>query len=216
LADIHDIKSLGALENLKLNSVKDVEVDRSQSLYALLNYALLRQAKNWHFFYHSNSGEIQDSRDAETTSHFFGWYQRDFFSHPKNPVLTFTVGMNVSNEKDEKSLGERFFYGVDYFNGQLKESYKPSAKIIIEPSSSGSKIEFDHNLLKISLGEDLVVSGYTSFGETRLVFLPLTKVDSTNYLMRGEAKTEFFKNFFKDLDVTVFPKLDMNEGIIVL
>jgi AmmeMemoRadiSam system protein B len=216
LADIHDIESLEALEKLEIKSKGSIEVDSPQSLYILVNYARLKKARAWRLFYHSNSGRIEESRDAETTSHFFGWYQKGFKAQTKRSALTFLVGTELDREKDNRSLGERFFYGIDYFNGQLGEKYQPSGKVVIEPTISDSKIELDGDVLKIFLGGDLAVGGYVNSEETSLVFLPLSKVNSVSYLRRGEEKTAFLKDLFKNLDKGKFLKLDFEEGIVIL
>jgi len=217
LADIHDIESLEALDKLEIKSKKSIEVDSPQSLYALLKYSLLKQAKCFHFYYHSNSGRIEGNRDVESTGHFFGWYQKDFITTPKKSILTFLVGRDLDNERDKKSLGERFFYGVDFFDGQLKKSFKPSLKVTIEPSDTSSKIEVVNRELKLLLGDDLVVAGYVFSNKTTLIFLPLKRQGAENYLMRGGEKTKYLRDLLQTIaPQNFFVDIDINEGILVI
>lgn len=215
LADIHDMKSYEALESMKIKSENSIEVDSAQSLYTLMNYASFKQAKKLHFYSHTNSGVIENNRDAETTSHFFGWYQKDFFQSRENKILTFLIAKDLNEKKDKETLGERFFYGVDYFDGQLKKNFKPSLRLVIEPSEKFSEVDIVKGELKVLLGDDLAVAGYVFSDKITLVFLPLKKQGFENYLMRGNEKTKFLK----DLLQTISSKgsfVDIKEGIVVL
>lgn len=217
LADVHDEESLEALKKLEIKSEKSIEVDSPQSLFVLTKFAKNRGAKTFHFYYHSNSGKLEDSRDAETTSHFLGWYQKDLtgYNH-ENDTLTFLVGKNLNVELDKKTLGERFFYGVDYFNGQLEENFKPSLRVEIEPTDNFSKVNITDGLLNISLGDDLMVAGFIHSNSTHLVFLPIKKQGFANYLMQGKEKTDFFKNILLPINFGNSFFVDIKEGIVIL
>lgn len=167
LADIHDQKSLEVIRNLKAEVCDSLEVDSQQSLFISMNFAQFKKATDWSLFYHSNSGEIEGAEDGETTSHIFGWYQRSLFKKKADKadkaVTTFLLATNLDQISDLKSLGERFFYGVDYLNIKLQKPYSPSAKIIIEPTKeSSSKVKIESGILKISLANDLAVAGHFS------------------------------------------------------
>lgn len=214
LADIHDFKSAKALESLEIKSEKDLEVDSNQSLYVLTNFAKLRKVKDWHLYFQSNSGRIIDSRDAESTSHIFGWYQRGFSNPAGLPTFfTFLLARNLDPKKDKNSLGERFFYGVDYFNSQVKETFRPSDKIVIEPGGFKSEIKTEKDVLKISLGQDLALGGYVSEdGKIHgLLFLLLEEKKSLHFLLRGEERTKYLKKLLSEVDKKNFI-VDTGEG----
>lgn len=172
LADIHDEDSIKALTNMTLTDPNQIEVDSPQTIYALIQFAKNAKAKNFVLFDHTNSAKLVGSSDAESTSHVFGWYQKSLFMGPeKYQVNTFVLVNNLSKEDSLKSLGERFFYGVDSIN--LNDTKIPS---------------------------DVVIAGAETPSETKMVYLPLKCVDKVCEFARGEDKNELLQNILKGVD----------------
>lgn len=215
LADIHDLNSLEALDNLKISEDGEIEIDSLQSLYLLTEFAKNKGSLNFHYYDHTNAGWLMKNRDVETTTHFFGWYQKDFFKTKKESFQTFLIGTNLNEKEKIKALGERFYYGVDYYNGQLKEIYQPNQKMKIVPVNNSSVIERKDGILNVSLGPDLVVSGYRINTGNGLVFLPIENVDGQNFLLRGDKKTKYLEELFKTVDTSQFIKFDKGEGTVL-
>lgn len=103
LAQVHDSYTISNLQNLDSTSIQLSEVDSPQSLYFLIKYSLLKNAKSWHLFAHTNSGFLANNPDTETTTHIFGSYSVDF--SPQNLVKTSTVSPATFNRS----------YGVNQF-----------------------------------------------------------------------------------------------------
>lgn len=213
LANIHDVKSIAALANLDIEP--DLEVDSPQSLFLLAQFARQRQAKHWKLYFHSNSGEIASIRDAETTSHVFGYYRRMIYSRPKVSSATFTVARNLNSQSDGSSLGSRFFYGTDRTQLNLQESYDPQPQVRVIPTfGENSYLKFKDSRLEIYLSHDLAVAGAALDNKITLAFLPLTRKEGQVYLTQGIAKTEFFEQLFAGLSPTPAMEADPNLGII--
>lgn len=125
LAEIHDQLSIDALNNLDENLVLKVEVDSPQSLYLAIKWAKLSDTNQFHLEENTNSGKIANSRDSESTSYVFGWYQKGDLT-PINNEFTFTIGGDMMFDrlidyrfpgndlyKSMENLGERFFWGTN-------------------------------------------------------------------------------------------------------
>lgn len=215
LADIHDLNNYEALNNLDVKENGKIEVDSPQSLYLLTEFAKNKGAKNFNLFAHTNSGWLANNRDIETTTHFFGWYQKDLLKTETKSFETFLVATNLNQKEKVKALGERFYYGVDYYNGQLDVVYQPDEKIKIIPIEKMSAIEQKKGILNILLGPDLVVSGYQTDKSSGLIFLPIKKVEKENFLLRGEEKSRYFEQLFNNFPENKIFKLDKEEGTIL-
>lgn len=114
LAEVHDTYTLKILNNFDFNNLNNVEVDSPQSLYLLTKFSENKSAKKFSLFAHTNSGFITRNPDIETTTHVFAYYKRGFSS---KTITTSTTSTPIlfDRSKNQNTLGDRFFYGVDEF-----------------------------------------------------------------------------------------------------
>lgn len=106
LADTHDAFTLSLLQNH--GDLSLTEVDSPQSLYLLSRFS---QNNYFHLLNHTNSGFLANNPDIETTTHFFGYYSR--LKSPQAPITTtISYPFPISRSGNQKTLGDRFFYGV--------------------------------------------------------------------------------------------------------
>lgn len=114
LAEVHDTHTIKILNNFELNNLNNVEVDSPQSLYLLTKFSQNKSAKKFNLFAHTNSGYISSNPDIETTTHVFAYYTRGF-----SPIIstktTTSAPIRLDRAKNQNTLGDRFFYGVDEF-----------------------------------------------------------------------------------------------------
>ncbi len=160
LANIHDQKSIYELSTQNLEQIPKLEVDSPQSLYVLVKFSKLKNANNWNLFYHSNSGDLINNPDIETTSHVFGSYQKSFKKNNFPKVETYLIAKNIDSKKSLNSLGARFFYGTDF----------------IDLNYSGE------------LPDNLVLSTTIINGKSTFSFFPTKTINGATYLLRGEEK----------------------------
>ena len=133
LAEIHDNLSIRALNNLDKELINKVEVDSPESLSMAMYWAQLNNSNQFQLENNTNSGKLADSRDAESTSYVFGWYQKGDPSTTLRSAqddveygFTFTIGGDMMFDrlidyrfsgndlyKSLENLGERFFWGTD-------------------------------------------------------------------------------------------------------
>jgi AmmeMemoRadiSam system protein B len=106
VASIHDLLSIKALSNLEENLVWQAEIDSNPTLYLATKFAKARGAQSFHLAANTNSGLMESSPDAESTSYVLGWF--DFIKTEKAVTETFTVGYNL-----EKLTDTRFVRGTD-------------------------------------------------------------------------------------------------------
>ena len=150
-------------ENFKL------EVDSQQALYILTKFSK-NKGTGWVEFDHTNSGELEKIRDAETTSHIFGYYKKQFKKQGFDKPFTFLIAKNLDYEKDKKSLGERFFYGVEKIDFSIESEFSLQDKIYINPVNAfQSKIKIDKGKIKIDLADDLVITGSAVKDELKMI-----------------------------------------------
>jgi len=124
VAEIHDIYSTKALQNLDEEEIYKSEVDSQQSLALAIKWAKLNQTELFHLTDNTNSAKLLNEPDAESTSYVLGWFQTG--QKNINNDLTFMVagdtmfaryvdykyrGKNLKNVF--ANLGERFFWGTD-------------------------------------------------------------------------------------------------------
>lgn len=160
LANVHDQKSIYDLSTQNLEEIPKLEVDSPQSLYILAKFSQLKNANNWDLFYHSNSGELINNPDIETTSHVFGSYQKSLFKNKIPKIETYLISKNIDTKKSANSLGKRFFYGTDFIN--LNYSGK--------------------------LPDNLVLSITVIDGQSTFSFFPTKTINGVTYLLRGEER----------------------------
>lgn len=82
------------------------------------SFADQKNALKWNLFAHTNSGIIAKNPDVETTSHVFGFYSRSYsyFLNLKSYVSVYTsvtTPHKIDRDKNQNTLGDRFFYGTD-------------------------------------------------------------------------------------------------------
>lgn len=114
LAEVHDTYTLKILNNFDFNNLNNVEVDSPQSLYLLTKFSENKSAKKFNLFAHTNSGYITSNPDIETTTHVFAYYTRGFSPIISTKTTTYTP-IRLDRAKNQNTLSDRFFYGVDEF-----------------------------------------------------------------------------------------------------
>lgn len=143
LADLHDVVSIRALQNLDVDSLlSKVEVDSPESLALLVLWAQTNKTNKFELFDHTNPGFLSLDEDLRTTTHVFGIYTTGERVAPK-PSATFIIGGDVmfgrgiakqfgNNLADSLSLlGDRVFWGTDAsivnFEGAIStDSFDPN------------------------------------------------------------------------------------------
>jgi len=168
LAEIHDLKSIKELNNQNLIEISKLEVDSPQSLYVLSKFSQQKNATRWNLFYHSNSGELSNNYDAETTSHVIGFYQRSFLKNPNSKIATYLIGQDVDKDKSLNSLGDRFFYGTDY----VDLNYSEKSKFILP-------FEFPKNT---------IITVVESQSQIQYQIFPIETINSQTFFLRGKSK----------------------------
>lgn len=217
LADVHDEETIYALQSLILKDPEQIEVDSPQSLYVAINLAKLEDS-NWFDVYdHTNSARIDHERDAESTSHVFGYFTNVSSPVAENPS-TFVFATMLDRKRDATSLGERIFYGVDEFDGTLNHEIDsiPHVRITPTQNETSSLSYIDSNTISITLGNDLIVGGYSNRDQTQLVLLPTYSQDGQQFLLRGELKTTKLHTLLEPLVGKMSYEINENEGTIVI
>lgn len=125
LANEHDQLSLRALQNLDEDLIRTkAEVDSPASLQLLMRWAKSHDTRRFTLWKHTNSGELLDNPDIETTTHVFGSYSTGPAVQPPDRVsfliggdMMFARGIHYVFQNDLKksvaNLGERLFWGTD-------------------------------------------------------------------------------------------------------
>lgn len=124
LAEIHDSLSIRALKNLDEDLIWKAEVDSEQTLALAIGWAKANNTTNFQLKENTNSGKMENSPDAESTSYVLGWYQNKEVS-VKDDEMTFMIGGDMmfgryiaykfrnNLTQSVQNLGERFFWGTD-------------------------------------------------------------------------------------------------------
>jgi hypothetical protein len=102
VASIHDLFSIKTLSSGKANLSWRAEVDSNPSLYLTIKWANLRKTDFFNLFANTNSGLLEHSPDAESTSYVLGWFEQG-----KTQVIesqTFVAGFNLSYSKDSRLI----------------------------------------------------------------------------------------------------------------
>ncbi len=211
LADIHDIYSQKILSSLDIQSYQNLEVDSPQSLYISMRFAQLHNARNFKIYAHTNSGKLTKNYDVESTSHVMASYSRtlNFNLNSNNSAQNFTLATNLDRDASSQTVGDRFFYGVDYIDTQLNQPYQPDPQIKIRPSDISS-ISYQDKQLNIHLGQDFIISGSVTNNSKLITILPIDPV--THFFLRSESKKNALQKLFKDTYLNV----DLDSGTFIL
>jgi len=139
LAEIHDSLSIRALADLDEDLIWQAEVDSPQALALAISWAKHAETGHFNLSLETNSGKLQNSPNAESTSYVLGYFEKNGESAaPKE--MTFQIGGDMMfdrlvSAKYPKNnlvnvvskLGERFFWGVDAalvnLEGPIGETY---------------------------------------------------------------------------------------------
>lgn len=126
LANLHDDLTERALKNLDTSLLlSKAEVDSPESLALLVEWAESHATTRFVVKNHTNSGELANNPDTETTTHFFGWYETGELALAENSV-SFIIGGDMmfgrmiahsylgdGLSKVLDQLGNRVFWGTD-------------------------------------------------------------------------------------------------------
>ncbi|MFA4826975.1 MAG: AmmeMemoRadiSam system protein B [Candidatus Shapirobacteria bacterium] len=219
IADVHDQKSLFALQHLDAQSLNQLEVDSPQSLYLLTQFSKAKKAPSFDLFSHTNSGLLAGNPITETTTHFIGSYQKALSSKTNSSVTTFTFTQNIDPKNQSVSLGDRFFYGVDQINPNLSFPHNVTADITLNPTKDVNSIVKNQNHLTINFSPDIAISGFIKNSQLTLVFSPLVRQGNQVFFDRSPARLikirSIFDSFSSDFSV-VSSSLDYGSVIINL
>jgi len=193
LAEIHDKLSIRALNNLDENLIWQAEVDSREALFMAMNWAKMHESSKFVLKNNTNSGKINDSRDAETTSYVFGWYEKGSKKEIK-PETTFLVYKGI-NEK-ENNIGERFFRGTDQKNenGNLLTLLE---KVNLNQTEK-DKVSYLNNLIN---NKNLTAAGSINSNNIQIVLMPWRDSNGKAELLRGSEKTDYIKNIRDQLKI---------------
>lgn len=133
LAEVHDAHTHKVLHNFEIDQIDSLEVDSPQSLYILEKFAIQKNANKFNLFAHTNSGLMANNPDIETTTHFFASLTRGYSNKMINNTSVITP-INLDLNKNQNTVGNRFFYGTDQF------TYNPSEKFIIATITTPTQI----------------------------------------------------------------------------
>lgn len=195
LANIHDIHTANIFQTMQTDKASKMEVDSPQSAYIAMSVAQNKKAFKWIGIFHTNSGEIEENRDAESTSHIMGWYQLGIKKKQINPPHTFALAVDIDEIQDSSSLGEGYFYGVDDQNNDLQALQKINNHLQIDKSIDGKTLfEYKDGKLRANLGLDALIFGVKNKDKYMLVLAPIEQKDGHSYLLRGNAKSIWLEN----------------------
>lgn len=169
-ANVHDQKSIYTLSTQNISEIKNLEVDSPQSLYVLSKFSQQKNATKWNLFYHSNSGELSNNYDAETTSHVIGFYQKSFLKNSVSKITTYLIGQDIDKDKSLNSLGKRFFYGTDY----IDLNYSEKSKFI----------------LPFDFPKSAVITAVESQSQIQYQIFPIQTVNGQTFFLRGQSKQD--------------------------
>lgn len=195
LADIHDQTSQTALQNLDLNKILKLEVDSPQSLYIATKFAKLKRTLSFNLENHTNSGKIANNPNLESTSHFFGYFSKNFLikKHANASTFLYTPGISPSSKK---LLGDRFFYGTDEINFNFNQNSlkKLNLPLIFDPY--------------------VFIAGSVVGKEYHLVILPFTYEEGLPVLLTGDEKSQALSTYFKKINTNDFISFSLKDGTL--
>lgn len=138
-ADIHDVKTIRALEMLDDDAVWNAEVDSRASLAFLLDWAKRFSLSRFHLVSHTNSGELVGNFENETTTHIMGYYESGV-PNPVNSNITFAIAGGVSDCSGDRfgisqlsDFGARALWGADtswVFWNMKKENFPARDQLV--------------------------------------------------------------------------------------
>lgn len=125
VAEVHDIKTMRALQQLDETDIWNVEVDSPASLGLLVHWAQAKQLEQFTLTDHTNSGRLLNDPYGETTTHIMGYYSTGSATpFPDQLTFTFAGDMMYGREIGYQfqtnqfrdlftELGDRLFWGTD-------------------------------------------------------------------------------------------------------
>lgn len=124
LADLHDALSLRSLYSQSENLAFQTESDSPETLALAIMWAKSKDTRNFKLFKNTNSGQILNQSDVETTSYILGWYDSGVINANQKEEITFMIAGDTmlgravyyrypNLEKVFEKLGNKFFCGTD-------------------------------------------------------------------------------------------------------
>jgi len=125
LAEIHDDLAIRALNELDENKLIRAEVDSKETLNLTILWAKSQKTEQFNLFKNTNSGQIENSRDGESTSYVLGYYkngekivQEDSFTFMIGGDMMFDRNIEYHFQYEKlvnvmKNFGDRVFAGTD-------------------------------------------------------------------------------------------------------
>ena len=164
VASIHDLLSIKALNNLDKSLIWQTEVDSNPTLYLAIEFAKLKKSNSFHLVTNTNSGLMEHTPDAESTSYILGWFE--YAKMTKQQTETFTAGYDISKQKDS-----RLIKGTDQII-DLLSSHDMAINCLDRPEfCSLNRILWSPNFYRDILNGLVIVGEITSTGY-KLVLVP--------------------------------------------
>lgn len=198
LAEIHDLLSLKALNNLDEDLIWQTEVDSNQALAIAISWAKLHKTEKFALFENTNSGKVENSPDVESTSYILGWFERGIIA--ENTDKTFIAGVNLERFSDP-----RFLRGVDQVIN-LEDVNAMARLCLTKEDYCGLNQIFWNPPFWRETQNGLVVAGEILPDKYHLVILP---TDNQGKLWRGEEKLLVINRIRKSLEE---PAMTINYG----
>lgn len=141
LAENHDDLSIRILSNLDTNSLERAEVDSRETLRLTILWAKAKETEQFNLFKNTNSGEIENSRDGESTSYILGHYSKgdkkiidDSFTFMIGGDMMFDRNIEYHFQYDKlgdvmKNFGDRVFLGTDLSITNLEGPISPVVRV---------------------------------------------------------------------------------------
>ncbi|OQA52072.1 MAG: Capsule biosynthesis protein CapA [candidate division WS2 bacterium ADurb.Bin280] len=151
MAQIHDAYSISALRNLDKSASYKAETDSPQLMNMAVRWAQKTDKKHFNLFYNSNSGEIADNTEMETTSVVLGYYSNGSQQKDKTSTAIFAGDVMLDrlvyhayrNRKLEEvfsKIGNRFFSGANLSMVNLEG---PISKTQIDDNIAANNLVFN-------------------------------------------------------------------------
>jgi len=151
MVQIHDAYSIASLKNLNEDASYRAETDSPQLMNMAVKWAKKTDKKHFNLFYNSNSGEISDNSEMETTSVVLGYYSDGLQQKDRTSTAIFAgdvmldrlVYHTYKNQKIEEvfsKIGNRLFRGADLSIVNLEG---PISKSEIEDNIASDNLIFN-------------------------------------------------------------------------
>lgn len=137
LAQIHDDLSIRVLNNMDTEKLSRAEVDSKETLRLAISWAKANKTEQFNLYKNTNSGNIENNRDGESTSYVLGYYSKGDISK-KNDSFTFMIGGDMMFDRNIEyhfqgdklvdvmsNFGDRVFSGVDVALTNLEGPINP-------------------------------------------------------------------------------------------